>query len=174
MKKSGLLALGVFFLLTILVAPTIVLADGLGGKLWFYSYEPPIPLPDPETSDPNWQGSSGDPWIHESIVESIGFLPDTTVNINEWLGARTQDSNNTWVVVVVNQAGAAGISQIRINGTALLPAWTTSTTPPGYFNDSSWSIGPSWSIQFSRILWLRENQYWKNRRRRLCVPCSLG
>lgn len=93
-----------------------------GAHLWFYSVEPPIPLPDPETWDPNYSGINPDGWLNEGAVIQVG---DWT-SFSCWIGNADShdDCYDTMIVISVNTEAAAGIASMTLNGIPV-PAWDT-------------------------------------------------
>lgn len=127
-------------LLILLAAP--VLADG-GGHLWFYSVDPgtlnpPDLLPNPQDYDPNYVGADPDGWLAESIV-----LPgDWGTPFSIWLGCAKFESLGTKLVISVNDAAAAAIAGITVEGIPV-GAWDTNDAdfplpPHGVANSAEW------------------------------------
>ena len=142
MSKSiskTLLVLSVCMLAVSFVA--VVAADG-GGHLWFYSQDPdtisgPQPLPNPEDYDPNYYGSSSDPWLAYGV---LGMVADWETPFSVWLGCAQFESRNTMVVISINDAAYAAISSISVYGMPI-SSWTTSgmpsaLAPHGVFNSA--------------------------------------
>jgi hypothetical protein len=129
-------------ILTMLAAPVFA----TGAHLWFYSVDPSTltgypPLVNPDPNDPNYVSSDSDPWLDESVVVPNGDW-DTPYSI--WLGnADPQDDcYDTMLVISVNDAAAAAISGIMVNG-APIGAWDTSAAnfplpPHGVANSAEW------------------------------------
>ena len=126
-------------LLTILAAPVFA----TGAHLWFYSVEPPIPLPNPETWDPNYIGDDPiDSWITESVVIPQG---DWDTPFSLWIGnADPQDTSyDTTLVISVNDVAYAAIVDITVEGNSVLP-WNTDEgdfplPPHGVSNSAEWA-----------------------------------
>ncbi len=109
-------------LLTLLAVP--VRADG-GGHLWFYSanpgtLNPPNLLPNPDPYDPNYMGANSDPWLTESVVLTGNWEAPFSI----WLGCAKFESLGTKLVISVNDAAAAAISGITVEGVPV-GAWDT-------------------------------------------------
>ena len=98
-------------LLLILLATPVF---ATGAHLWFYSVEPPIPLPNPETWDPNYSGTDPDGWLNEGVVIQVG---DWT-SFSCWIGnADPQDDCvDLRILISVNTEAYAGISSMTLNG----------------------------------------------------------
>jgi len=107
-------------LLTLFASPVFA----TGAHLWFYSVEPPIPLPNPDGWDPNYVDTTSDPWTTESVV-SVSSDWDTPFSL--WIGnADSQDDcYDTTLVISVNDAAAAAIASITITPGGALGAWDT-------------------------------------------------
>lgn len=128
-------------LLTILAAP----AFATGAHLWFYSVDPATlpggypPLVNPDPNDPNYVGTDSDPWLEDSVVVPNGDW-DTPYSI--WLGNADPQDNcyDTMLVISVNDAAAAAISGITVDGTPI-GAWNTSAAyfplPPHGISNSA-------------------------------------
>jgi len=110
--------LTVLLLLTMLAVPVYA----TGAHLWFYSVEPTIPLPDPETWDPNYSGPNADGWLNEGVVIQVG---DWT-SLSAWIGNSDNHdtSYDTTLVISVNEEAADGIDSMTVNGFAV-PSWDT-------------------------------------------------
>jgi hypothetical protein len=133
-----MLPLAIFLLALSLVSP--VFADG-GSHLWFYSQDPdtipgPQPLPNPQDYDPNWIGSTGDPWVDESIVPPTD--PGTPYTI--YLGCKKFESLGTTLVVSINDVAAAALGTIKINGNVIenwiVVGMPAELSPHGVFNSA--------------------------------------
>lgn len=118
-----------------------------GAHLWFYSVDPATlpggypPLVNPDPNDPNYVGTDSDPWLEESVVMMNG---DWETPYSIWLGnADPQDDcYDTMLVISVNDAAAAAISGIEVDGTAV-GAWNTNDgefplPPHGVANSAEW------------------------------------
>jgi len=124
-------------LLTMLAAPV----SATGAHLWFYSVEPTIPLPDPETWDPNYSGPNADGWLNEGVVIQVG---DWT-SFSCWIGNADphDDSYDTTIVISVNTEAAAGIASMTLNSLSV-PSWDTDDgnfPMPGHspIGDADWA-----------------------------------
>ena len=110
-------------LLTIMAAPVFA----TGAHLWFYSVDPATlpgypPLPNPEDYDPNYIDTSADGWILESVV----VQGDWETPFSIWLGNadNSDTSYDTTVVISINDAAAAAIAGMTVEGTPV-GAWNT-------------------------------------------------
>jgi hypothetical protein len=130
-------------LLTILAVPVFA----TGAHLWFYSVDPATlpggypPLVNPDPNDPNYVGTDSDPWLEDSVVNMTG---DWETPYSIWLGnADSQDDcYDTMLVISVNDAAAAAISGIMVNGVPI-GSWDTSAAnfplpPHGISNSAEW------------------------------------
>jgi hypothetical protein len=130
-------------LLTILAAPVFA----TGAHLWFYSVDPATlpggypPLVNPDPNDPNYVGTNSDPWLEDSVVVPNG---DWESQYSIWLGNADPQDNcyDTMLVISVNDAAAAAIFNITVNGSPI-GAWDTSAAnfplpPHGVANSAEW------------------------------------
>lgn len=123
--------------LTMLTAPVFA----KGAHLWFYSVEPTIPLPNPDGWDPNYVDVTSDPWTTESIVVPQG---DWDTPFSLWIGNADPHDKcyNPMLVISVNDAAAAAISEIKVSGDPVDP-WNQNNgdfplPPHGISNSAEW------------------------------------
>ena len=130
-------------LLTLLVTPVFA----TGAHLWFYSVDPATlpggypPLANPDPNDPNYVDADSDPWLTESVVVMNG---DWESEFSIWLGNADPQDNcyDTMLVISVNDAAAAAISGIKVDGTPVGAFDTNSGNFPlpahGVANSAEW------------------------------------
>src|SRR4030066_2246462 len=118
-KKSvskALLLLTSILLMTAFVAPVLAHAQA---HLWFYSVDPdtipapaPQPLPDPQLWDPNYVGIDPDPWT----ADSVNLPSDFDTPFTFWLACKQKTSDDTKLVISINDAAFAAILSVTVNG----------------------------------------------------------
>ena len=125
-------------LLTMLAVPVYA----TGAHLWFYSVEPPIPLPNPDGWDPNYVDVTSDPWTTESVAVPQGDWEDS---FYIWIGnADPQDDcYDTTLVISINDAAAPAIDAITVNPGDAVISWNTDEAdfplpPHGISNSAEW------------------------------------
>jgi hypothetical protein len=125
-------------LLAILATPVFA----TGAHLWFYSIEPPIPLPDPETWDPNYSGTDPDGWLNEGLVIQVGDWTDFSC----WIGNADphDDCEDLRILISVNTEAAAGIASMKINGYDVTLPWDSDDgnfpmPPHSPIGDADWA-----------------------------------
>jgi len=122
-------------LIAIAALTTTALAEG-GGHLWFYSKEPPWPMPDPKDWDPKYVESSSDPWLDESIVIPSS---DWETPFTIWLACAQFESLNTKLVISINKAAYEAINKITVDGFEIT-SWRSGghpyLAPHGVFNSA--------------------------------------
>lgn len=104
---------------------------------WFFSDSPYPDFYNPQDEDPNYVGK-GDPcndddWFEESILHNIDWESHQgeTVTFNFWLGVHPDDadSEDTKVVIAINDDAHDGIKKISVNGDTIDPGdWITDPT----------------------------------------------
>jgi hypothetical protein len=112
-------------------------------KYWFYIEDPSAyAFYDPEAG-PNYVGVVSDDWVTESVVESIDWESFAGTGTNAefifWMIVTNSESQNTKVVISINDAAYDGIARIWVNGIEIT-SWTTSShpylAPHGIFNSA--------------------------------------
>ena len=84
-------------------------------KYWFYIEEPSYSFYDPEAG-PNYVGEISDAWVTESVVRSIDWESfagtETNAEFSFWMVVTNSPSQNTKVVISINNAANEGIIKI--------------------------------------------------------------
>ena len=111
-------------------------------KYWFYVEEPSYAFYDPEAG-PNYVGEVSDDWVTDSVVQSINWESFAGTGVKAdfsfWMVVTNSESQNTKVVISINDAVYDGIDGIWVNGIEIT-AWTTDSHPilpsHGVFNSA--------------------------------------